>query len=154
LADKSETRYDLLGDPIPENWGGKGRPAHIPREENRNRIRLLLAFGWTKKRIAQALRITLPTLRKHYSSDLRARDEARPALEAQRLQMVYDQARAGNVGAIKELGRLIERDELHRALPRPATDEAPDKLGKKERAARDAIDGHEGTGWDSLLTTH
>ena len=54
---------DLLGDPIPENWGKRGRPPHIPTERNRNKIRLLLALGWTKARITRALRIIGKTSR-------------------------------------------------------------------------------------------
>lgn len=145
--------FDLLGDPIPENWGGRGRPQHIPTLENRSKVRLLLAFGWLEQRIAQALRITPPTLRKHYFSELRHRDEARPALEANRIAMVYKAAAGGNVGAMKELGRLIERDELVHPLPAMARDaeEKPEKLGKKEAANRAAHSAHQGTGWGDLL---
>lgn len=39
-------RFDLLGDPIPEGFGKRGRPEHIPTVENRNKVRLLLALGW------------------------------------------------------------------------------------------------------------
>ncbi len=35
--------FGLLGDPIPETWGKRGRPPHRPTENNRNKIRLLLA---------------------------------------------------------------------------------------------------------------
>jgi hypothetical protein len=38
---------------------------------------MLLAFGWNNERIARALHITPPSLRKHYFSELRYRDEAR-----------------------------------------------------------------------------
>jgi hypothetical protein len=143
---------DLLGDPIPANWGKRGRPPHIPTDQNRNKIRLLLAFGWTNKRIAQALRVTSVTLRKHYFADLRQRDEARPALEAARISMVYKAAATGNVGAMKELGRLIEKDELDRIPRRPqASAPKPPKLGKKDEADLAARSGHEGTEWSDLL---
>ncbi len=62
----SEARFDLLGDPIPENRGRRGRPPHISTERNRYNIKLLLALWWTSTRIAQALRITRATLRKYY----------------------------------------------------------------------------------------
>ncbi len=58
--------FDLPGDPTPENWGQRGRPAHIPAERNRNKIRLLLAIGLTNTRIARALGSTGATLGKHY----------------------------------------------------------------------------------------
>lgn len=149
-----EQKFDLLGDPIPENWGKRGRPPHIPTQENRNKVRLLLAFGWTDRRVAAALRITKATLRKHYFVELRHRDEAREALKASHLSMVYDAATKGNVGAMRQLGQLIQRDELDPTrLPagaKPAA-ERPEKLGKKEAAEQAAQTAHEGTTWSSLL---
>jgi len=147
-----DANFDLLGDPIPENWGKRGRPPHIPTQENRNKIRVLLGMGWTDRRIAQALRITKATLRKHYFAELRARDEARPALEAAHVVMVYRAAAGGNVGAMKELGRLLEKMDLARPAP-PARAQAakPEKLGKKEQLARDALTAHERTSWGELL---
>ena len=58
--------FDLLGGPIPENWGKCGRPPHILTERNRNKFTLLLALGRTNTRIARALGITGATLRKYY----------------------------------------------------------------------------------------
>lgn len=133
--------FDLLGDPIPENWGKRGRPPHIPTGENRCKVRLLLAFGWSNQRIAAALRITGATLRKHYFSELRHRDEARDALKASHLFMLYQAASAGNVAAIKELGQVIAADD-RAVMSREFEDDAsPDeKLGKKEKARRAAQD--------------
>lgn len=155
---------DLLGDPIPDNHGGRGRPAHIPTDRNRVKIRLLLAGGFRPPYIARALRITEPTLRRHYRADLRHADEARPALEAERRFLVYEAATKGNVGAMRELGRLIDRDGIEalshavqsrgdavgqargdaagqaRGSDAGETDDAqPDrKLGKKEQQAETA----------------
>jgi ATP/maltotriose-dependent transcriptional regulator MalT len=140
--------FDLLGDPIPENWGKRGRPAHIPTHQNRNKIRVLLAFGWSNKEIAKALRITTETMRKHYSVELRQRDEARPALKAKAMMMIFDAAEGGNVAAMKELQRLIEKDEVDRMPARQARQPAP---GKKELLNAAARDGHEDTGWGSVL---
>ena len=66
MNDNFMTPFDLVGDPIPEGWGKRGRPAHIPTHENRNRISLLLAFRRANRRIAQALRITSAALRRYY----------------------------------------------------------------------------------------
>jgi hypothetical protein len=140
--------FDLLGDPIPENWGKRGRPAHIPTHQNRNKIRVLLAFGWSNKEIAKALRITTETMRKHYSVELRQRDEARPALKAKAVMMIFDAAESGNVAAMKELQRLIEQDDINRAPARPPREP---RLGKKEAADLAAQDGHEDTGWGELV---
>lgn len=144
--------FDLLGDPIPENWGKRGRPPHIPTQENRSKVRLLLGLGWTKQRIARALRITQDTLRKHYFVELRQRDEARDALKAAHLMMLYRAADAGNVGAMKELGRIIEMDDLARMPQRPRRGEPkPERLGKKAEAERAAQSAHEDSGWGPLL---
>lgn len=148
--------YDLLGDPIPANHGGRGRPAHIPTEQNRNKVRLLLAFGWAKVRIAAALRITKGTLNTHYSADLKYREEASHALEANHKMMVYEAATKGNVGAMKELGKMIERELLARGGSTSSDDPKPraPKLGKKEQGDADATTAQEGTGWAEVLTRH
>ena len=52
MTEKILSQFDLLCDPIPKGWGKKGRPEHFPTIENRNKIRLLLAFDWTNPRIA------------------------------------------------------------------------------------------------------
>lgn len=143
---------DLLGDPIPEGHGKRGRPPHIPTDRNRNKVRLLLAFGWRPPRIAAALRITGDTLRKHYFVELRQADEAKHALEAEHLSLVYEAAKGGNVGAMKELGRMLDKLNLVLATPRP--DAEPDKretLGKKAAATEAAQTAHKDTGWSKLL---
>ncbi len=66
MTEKFLGLVDLLCDPIPEGFGGRGRPPHIPTHENRNRISLLLAFRRANRRIAQALRITGAALRRYY----------------------------------------------------------------------------------------
>jgi hypothetical protein len=74
--------FDLFGDPVPANRGQRGRPEHIPTHQNRNRVSMLVALGLSNKRIAAALFVTLPTLRKHYFSELKYRDVARDRLDA------------------------------------------------------------------------
>ena len=149
MAEEIPGRFDLLGDPIPENWGKRGRPAHIPTLENRNKIRLLLAFGWANKRIAAALRITAETLRKHYFVELRQRDEARAALKANAMMMVYRAAAGGNVGAMKELVRMIDRHDL--TLPQAPKKTKPEKLGKKALAELAAKDVGPDNEWAGLI---
>ena len=148
----ADLNFDLLGDPIPEGWGKRGRPPHIPTQENRSKVRLLLGLGWTKLRIARALRITQDTLRKHYFAELRQRDDAADALKAAHLMMVYRAADAGNVGAMKELGRIIEIGDLAR-LPQHSRrgERKPERLGKKAEADLAAKSAHEDSGWGGLL---
>lgn len=143
-----ELRFDLLGDPIPENHGGRGRPPHIVTTGNRNKVMMLLAFGWTDERIARALRIAPPTLRKHYKVELKSRDDARDCLEANVAARLLHDGLGGNVGAMREFRRVVEsNDSMLRiatniGAPRPSA--APQsKMGKKalRQAAADAIEG-------------
>jgi len=77
IGDFEGTR-DLLGDPIPENFGMRGRPSHKPTDYNNNQISLLVGLNWSKHRTALALRITAKTLAKHYFR------EVGPTLEVER----------------------------------------------------------------------
>jgi len=142
------TNFDLLGDPIPEGWGKRGRPPHLATEKNRNKVMLLLAMGWSNARIANALGITQPTLRKNYFQQLRQRDLARDRLEGARLDLAWELAKAGNVGAMREFAKLMERNdrmEMEREISSQTRAEerqpAPERIGKKqldELRARDA----------------
>lgn len=128
---------DLLGDPIPENWGGRGRPSHIPTEKNTNKVMVLLALGWAEAKIAGALGITQPTLRKHYFRQLKVRDEARARLEGEMVFSMAAKAVTGDVPAYREVAKalekadMVEADQVYR--PQPTAQAAPkaEKLGKK-----------------------
>jgi len=61
-----EQNFDLLGDPIPDTRGKAGPTGHIATHENINKIMMLVLYGWRKPEIAAELRITIPTLNKHY----------------------------------------------------------------------------------------
>src|SRR5262249_1997180 len=104
--------FDLFGDPVPANWGQRGRPEHIPTQQNRNRVSMLVALGWTNPRIAAALFVTLPTLRKHYFSELKFRDVARDRLDANIAMKLWEGVQAGNVTAIREFQAFKERNDL------------------------------------------
>jgi hypothetical protein len=103
---------DLFGDPVPEGWGRRGRPQHIATQQNRNKVMMLLAFGWNNERIARALGITLPTLRRNYFRELKFRDEQRDWLDASLAARLWEQVEAGNVAAMKEFPQLVERNDL------------------------------------------
>lgn len=139
---------DLLGDPIPENFGGRGRPQHIPTTGNRNKVIVLLAMGWEEPRIAAAIGITKPTLRKHYFRELKVRDEARARLEAELITGMAAKALSGDVPAYREVCRAIEKADLAKAEGAYQRSAAPAvstaKLGKKEQrqAAAESVGGH------------
>lgn len=108
---------------------------------------MLVALGWTNPRIATALGVTLPTLHKYYFYELRQRDVARDRLELRRLELAWELAEKGNVGAFKEFGKLVERNdrmEVERAMGEKPKDEGAakpaEKPGKKVMDEQRAMD--------------
>lgn len=146
-----DLNFDLLGDPIPENHAGRGRPPHIATTQNRNKVMLLLAFGWTDTKIAQALGITEPTFRKHYFHERKIRLDARPRVEAAHMSMLWEQAKLGNVAAMKEFRNLMDKDDL-RQIEREFTGPVQ-RLGKKEQAALAAETAGVDSDWGGDLLT-
>lgn len=140
--------FDLFGDPVPANWGQRGRPEHIPTQQNRNRVSMLVALGWSNRRIAAALFVTLPTLRKHYFSELKFRDVARDRLDANIAMKLWDGVMAGNVTAIREFQAFKDRNdrmEIERTMGSAPADrgegDAPQaRVGKKQVDRQRAID--------------
>jgi hypothetical protein len=134
--------FDLFGNPVRDRKGQRGRPAFEVTERNRNKVKLLLAMGWQAQRIANAIEVSLATLKRHFRAELKVRDQMRDRLEAERLMVMAEQTAKGNVGAHRELARLIERNdrmETERTLGEQR--KKPVSMGKKEvdRAlARDA----------------
>lgn len=152
--------FDLFGDPIPDNWGRRGRPQHIPTAENINKISMGVALGWNNERIANALDITLPTLRKHYFSLIkRLRDTARDRLDLAYAMKLWAQVQEGNVGAMRLWKDFADRNDAmvgHNAFyagQRAQAEEQPKapKLGKKEEQALAAESAGENTDWGSDL---
>jgi predicted ArsR family transcriptional regulator len=127
----------LFGWPMPEPRSTSGRPEHVPTDENRNKVMLLLALKYQNADIAKALGLSQPTLRKHYLQQLDQRKVARLQLDATRFAKLYEKVLAGDVGAMKELGKVLDRHDLAEldAVVRGRSGEAAvkaDKLGKKE----------------------
>jgi hypothetical protein len=139
---------DLFGNPVPAHFGMRGRPPYEPNQKDANKIKLLLALGWSNERVARAIGITQPTLRKYYFSLLKCRDYQRDMMEAERMTRLYEMGMAGNVGAIKEFDRLLERNDAMVAqadvTSRPKADREERvksdirRMGKKEQAQQDA----------------
>lgn len=150
MAETDYQELDLLGDPVPPNFGGRGRPQHVPTPMSWLKVNAMWAFGFSNDECASALGISGPTFRKWYfrkSLHKAARAEAMLRLKAERFGKLIELMRADNVPAIKELGRLIEREELRLKPPAPKEE----KLGKKEAAVLAAPSAHEGTSWESIL---
>jgi len=158
LDQENSVDLDLFGDPIPEGFEGRGRPPHEATARNRNKVMVLLALGWAPKRIAGTLGISGPTLRKHYFSELRSRTVMLDRLKAAHLTTLLEQMRAGNVQAIKEMGRIIDRADAALFGLGSGSDDDEDEAapprrpaGKKEQAAIAAQSAGEGTIWGNDL---
>jgi hypothetical protein len=143
--------FDLFGDPVPEGWGKRGRPAHIATQQNRNKVTMLVAFGWSNERIARALGITPPTLRRNYFHQLKFRDEQRDRLDAAMAMRLWQQVEAGNVAAMKEFRALVERNDLMTYGQSAPPEPKEPKLGKKEQALAAAQQPDTGTSLGELM---
>lgn len=148
MADENSDR-DLFGHAVKQQARGRGRPAHKRTRETVNRVILGLARGWTIAEVASSIGITIPTLRQHYSSELRHRAAMRLRMESVQLGRLNDQAEKGNVTAEKELMKALEkgrRDQFAAAMastPTKAKSPKPEKVGKKQ-AAKDAAKDAQG----------
>lgn len=125
----------------------KGRPSFEWTEENSNKVSMLLAAGWSNKRIADVVidprtgkSISVPTLKRHFRSELQVRDAARDRLEAARLLRVWTQAQSGNVGAERLFVQLLDRNDRMEAERKLGDAPKPERLGKKEISASRAMD--------------
>ncbi len=128
--------FDLFGRPVREGFGRRGRPPFEPTEKDRNRVKLLLALGWSIDRIGNSLGVSGKTVQRYFSPELKSRDAMRDQLDARRVEIAMEQANAGNITALRELGSLIERNdrmEVERTMAdKPKADAvAAGKPGKK-----------------------
>lgn len=128
--------FDLFGNPVREGFGGRGRPPYEPNEKDRNKIKLLLALGWSNHRIANAIGRSPATLKRYFRAELKEREAMRDRLEARRVEIAMEQANAGKIAALKELGVMIERNdrmEIERTMgSKPVESErASERPGKK-----------------------
>jgi hypothetical protein len=132
--------FDLFGNPVRERHGQRGRPAFQVTDRNRNKVKLLLALGWGNERVANAIECSPATLKRHFGAELKARDQMRDRLEAERLMLAAEAAAAGNIGAHRVLGNLIDRNDRMVAERALAQQSKTDRVGKKEERAVKGID--------------
>lgn len=131
-----EPNFDLFGHPVREGYGRPGRPPYEVTEKDRNKVKLLLALGWSPSRIANGIGVSLATLKRYFRAELKSREAMRDRLDARRFEIAMEQANAGNITALKELAAMIDRNdrmEIERSLgAKPKADEAGSpRLGKK-----------------------
>ena len=126
--------FDLFGNPVEAGTGKPGRPRKEATPEDRNKVKLLLAVGWSNERIASALHMSLPTFRRNFFQELKFRDVARDMLDARRIELAMKAAGSGNVGAMRQLDRLLDRFdqmEAERAYAGQKKEAPKEKVGKK-----------------------
>lgn len=151
--------FDLFGNPVEPGTGKPGRPRKDATPEDRNKVKMLLAFGWSNERMARVLRMSLPTFRRNFFQELKERDAARDMLDARRIEVAMHLAVSGNVGALKELGKMLEKSDLmgleRRMRNAKSDDDEPvpgeRQVGKKEAAKAAAKTAGEGSAWGSDL---
>lgn len=126
--------------------------------EKINKVRLGLALGWSKERIANGIACSTKTLVRYFSPELRERQMARDQMDLNRFQMTMTAAKEGNVGAMRLLETLIEKNDRMNANrqfdSRGEKEERAHepKRGKKEAAQLAAQDvGGDGSLWGDDL---
>lgn len=139
--------FDLFGNPVDAKSGKPGRPRKEATQEERNKVKMLLAVGWNNERIASILQLSLPTFRRNFFHELKVRPVARDMLDARRLELAMTAAQSGNVGAMRQVDRLLEKFDLmeaerkYAAKDKGGEPEAPrEKLGKKMMDEKLALD--------------
>lgn len=120
----------------------RGRPPFEWTQENSNKVSMLLAMGWANERIAGCILdprtgkpISVPTLKRHFRSELQVRAVARDQLFARRIERIWEAAERGVITAERELDRLIERNDQMLAdayLGDKASKKTQPALGKKK----------------------
>lgn len=103
-----------------------GRPQFEPTDEQRERVEIMVASRQTEEEIARTLKITPPTLRKHF------REELDNGFAARRSEAKIAQYRLGVAGNAAALKAWLAHGDNHYQLP--SLDDAPakeEKLGKK-----------------------
>jgi len=147
MSENSEPIRNLFGELLPSNWGMRGRPQHVRTDENASKIMHGLAQGWPDTRIAAALGISVPTMKRYYFSLLKMRDMARDRIELAGMHRLWTLAQEGNVAAMKEYFRRFDA-----AVGDVFTDEVERetrKLGKKEQERIEA--DNPPSDWDAAL---
>lgn len=157
FSDDRET--DLFGNPVRENHGRRGRPPLQLGKEHRDQVEAALARGWGSQRIADAVGISLASLKRYFRAELKVRDIMRDRLElAANAKLIRAAIEDGNMTAMKQLRELMDRDVL--ATRKQKLDEQQRQareaglgMGKKEAAQRAAENAaKDGDDWGDLLT--
>lgn len=148
---------DLFGNPVRDNHGRRGRPPLQLTNEHRDMVQAALARGWGAQRIADAVGISLASLKRYFRAELKERDVMRDRMElAANARLIRAAIDDGNMTAMRQLRELMEKDLLagqKRRLKEQQDEqrEAGLGMGKKEAAQRQAEEAVKDDGWGGLL---
>lgn len=151
LADRPQLNFSFVKNPAGKIVRVKnprmGRPEHVPTDDTREQVEILVAGGMRHWQIAAALGISEPTLNQYYQREL---DTGRSRKTAAVLQALFQAGvKGGNVAALKAW--LAQPHGLEDAPPpedRPAKEQP---MGKKEQQMNAAFTAAQGTPWAGLL---
>lgn len=118
-----------------------GRPEHVPTDETREKVEILVAGRMPAWQIAQALGVSEPTLRQHYEAEL---DGGRARRTAEMMAALYRQGLGGNTSAAKAWLQMHSQLE---DPPPPEPDEPEVRRGKKEAALEAALNAGKDVDW-------
>ncbi|WDA11417.1 hypothetical protein [Paracoccus marcusii] len=145
--------FDLFGNPVEDRTGKLGRPRKEATLEDRNKVKMLLAVGWNNERIASVLHMSLPTFRRLFFQELKLRDVARDMLDARRLELAVQAAGGGNVGAMRQVDRLMEMfDRMGAERMYAGKDKTPEPAAPREKLGKKGMDEKLALDADAALT--
>jgi predicted transcriptional regulator len=132
---------------------GRGRPAHAWERRISLRICNLFACGHTVEKVAAAVGLSQPTLRKVYFSEWQRREVMELMVKSEQMARLTERAIDGNVAAEKALAGMIQAErrkvEGDRFAEKPKA--APPKGVKQERREAAWTAGRDVEGWGDLL---
>lgn len=128
-----------------------GQPPFKPTKAQCNDVESMKADGWSNERIALMLRISRPTLEKHFADELQY---GRDKVQLENLKNLRKMAKK-NASAAKQLNDRLDIAATRRPdggdlLPDPPQHKEP-KLGKKERQQLEAENPDRATEMGDLL---
>ena len=145
-----EPNFDLFGNPVRDGFGMRGRPPYEPTEKDRNKVKLLLALGWSIERIANGVGVSPATLKRYFRAEMKARAAMRDRLDARRFEIAMEQANAGNITALRELAAMIDRND-RMVIERDMASQ-PQPSDRQERPGKKAVDEQRAALADADLT--
>lgn len=154
---RDDRATDLFGNPVRENLGRRGRPPLQLTNEHRDMVQAALARGWGGQRIADAVGISLASLKRYFRAELKERDVMRDRMElAANARLIRAAIEDGNMTAMKQLRELMDRDSLAGRKRRMEEQQREQReagigQGKKEAAQRAAEDAMQDDDWGDLL---